>query len=668
MYLWHLKKIRLVLFSVGCYLSVFLIFRSLFFIYFNDYYANLNSGTIIKALYLGLKFDFRLALIICIPILLFSFFPKYNIASNSIIRNLGKAYTILVMALLLFFYICDFIYFAYLGERVNVSALNFLKNPYISGQMVWESYPVVWLLLGFGIVLLFFIKLFKRLYLMLSAKQDSIISKKQYLLAFVLIFLFFALGIFGKVNTLTPLRWSEAYFANNSYVAALGLNPVLFFFDTFKNRKQIYDLNLVKKYYNTVSKYLNVDTPNTNDLNFIRRKEPLFKPAKPVNVVLIMLESLGANRVGILGNKLNPTPHIDAIAKKGWFFPNFYVPASGTSRTVFGKITGIPDVSMVETATRNPLIINQHTIINHFKKHDKYYFLGGSANWANMRGLLTNNIKGLLLFEEGDYKYPRVDVWGISDRDLFKAAHNTFCKQNKDKPFFAIIQTAANHRPFTIPKDDSNFKVKNISEKKVSSHGFLNARQYNAIRLMDFNVGEYLKIAQKAPYFDNTLFLLYGDHNDKSKLSPHMPVDDLLGLTKHHVPFIMYGPEIIKNPEIIKRVTTLMDMLPTAASMAGISYINTTMGRDINRSSTDNYALIFGGDRHNRPLIGVVGDKFYLSMYFDGTNICLHKLKSERPENDVKAFYPEKTKQMTDITRGFFETARYMFYHNEFSF
>ncbi len=48
------------------------------------------------------------------------------------------------------------------------------------------------------------------------------------------------LGLLGRVaNALNlenpvPLRWSDAFFSGNSQVAAVGLNPVLFLYDTLK--------------------------------------------------------------------------------------------------------------------------------------------------------------------------------------------------------------------------------------------------------------------------------------------------------------------------------------------------------------------------------------------------------------------------------------------------
>ena len=116
-------------------------------------------------------------------------------------------------------------------------------------------------------------------------------------------------------------------------------------------------------------------------------------------------------------------------------------------------VTGIPDVApATSTSSRNPAAVDQHTIINDFEGYNKFYFLGGSTSWANIRGLLTNNIQDLHLYEQEDYQAPKVDVWGISDKNLFLEATKVLKRQQG--PFFAVIQTADNHRPYTIPKED----------------------------------------------------------------------------------------------------------------------------------------------------------------------------------------------------------------------
>ncbi len=87
--------------------------------------------------------------------------------------------------------------------------------------------------------------------------------------------------------------------------------------------------------------------------------------------------------------------------EKGIFFDQCFTPSYGTARGVWAVLTGIPDVGQANSTTsRNPAAVNQHTIINDFAGYEKFYFIGGSASWANIRGLLTDNIQGLHLYEQ----------------------------------------------------------------------------------------------------------------------------------------------------------------------------------------------------------------------------------------------------------------------------
>ena len=187
----------------------------------------------------------------------------------------------------------------------------------------------------------------------------------------------------------------------------------------------------------------------------MRRSEPRNRPARRPNVVIVLLESFAAYKTGAFGNPLDPTPRFDALAREGTLYTRFFTPTWGTARSVWATVTGLPDVETHLTATRNPLIVAQHTILNDFAGYEKLYFLGGSLSWANIRGLLAANVEGLRIFEEGSYAAPRVDVWGISDLDLFAEATRVFSATRQ--PFVAIVQTSGSHRPYTIPANRGGF-------------------------------------------------------------------------------------------------------------------------------------------------------------------------------------------------------------------
>ena len=71
------------------------------------------------------------------------------------------------------------------------------------------------------------------------------------------------------------------------------------------------------------------------------------------------MESLGSTHIGAYGNPLNPTPNIDALIKTSRWYSNFNVPVRSTAKSVFTSITGIPDVTAIKTATRNPYLTHQ---------------------------------------------------------------------------------------------------------------------------------------------------------------------------------------------------------------------------------------------------------------------------------------------------------------------
>jgi phosphoglycerol transferase MdoB-like AlkP superfamily enzyme len=292
--------------------------------------------------------------------------------------------------------------------------------------------------------------------------------------------------------------------------------------------------------------------------------------------------------------------------------------------------------------------------------------MGGSAGWANIRGFLQLNIHDLTITELDDLNSPRLDVWGVSDHDLFKESHQIFENLDKKKPFFAIIQTATNHRPYSIPKNVKGFQIKNLSKEQVTPAGFNSVDQYNAMRLLDHAVGEYFSYAKNSNYYDNTIFFLFGDHGTSDPWAEHMPLSDYeLSLRSYHVPLIIYGSGLKEKGVISSDISMLPDLMPTVAGFAGISYHNQTLGHDLMslKDNQESYALIVGKDR-GYPTIGIVGKQYYLTMYHDGTNIKLYDLQSLGSPNDIKGNHPDVTMHYSRLVQALYETSKYMLYHN----
>ena len=658
------RRIQFLFKSIIVYFLLLVLLRIIFYLIFNSESETYTLGNLFKALLIGIRFDLRLAVLVNIPLMIFCAMPFVNIIHSIWMRRISDLYIYLFTGMLLLFYSVDMGHYSYLGRRIDISVLRFLENPQISAQMVWESYPVIIILILLSFIFMGFKLIYDSVPAILLTTPIVKTAKRKFLGFTIgsLIILFSAWGTLKQY----PLRWSDAFFSNNSFISALGLNPILYYNDTRRFARDDYNIDKAKEYHRDIVEFLGIKDQDPGILNYGRYATTLNHPTQPPNIVIIFLESVGANRLSIIGNPLNATPNLDQIIEEGIFFNRFYVPMVGTARSVFTMVTGIPDVARIKTSSRNPRINKQYSIINDFTGYEKHYIMGGSAGWANIRGFLQLNIPDLLITELDDLKSPRLDVWGVSDYDLFKETHQIFENIDPGKPFFAIIQTATNHRPYSIPDNVTRFKVDHLSKEKVNHAGFKSVDQYNAMRLLDHTIGEYFSYAKKSKYFSNTVFFLFGDHGTSDPWAKHMPQSDYeLLLRSYHVPLIIYGPGIIKGGIMRNDIAMLPDLIPTAAGFAGISYHNQTLGRDLMSIADNQEGLALTvGKKHARPTIGVFGNHYYLTMYHDGKDIRLYDLKVTGSPEDIHTEQPEITSKYSRLVQGLYETSKYMLYHN----
>lgn len=636
--------------------------RLIFWFIFNNPADPLPTDNLLYAFYLGTKFDLRLTWYALIPLFLLGGIKWFSPFYNRFTHYFWLIYLVLVASSVLLFYLVDFGHYAYLHRRVDATIIRFLENFDTSAQMVWQSYAVI----PWSLFIIFLIVadayIVNRLMSYFSVRQTAPLMIRHKLWVGPLAFFLFVFGMFGKFSYY-PLRWSDAFFSPHAYAASVASNPVLYFFDTMKNSQITYDENKTREYYDLVSQYLGVDKPDKQALNYTRRVAAQPKFQTPPNVVMVFLESFAAYKTGVFGNPLNPTPHFDKLSNEGVLFTNYFTPHVGTARSVWAAVTGIPDVEVNKTSTRNPLIVDQHTIINNFKGYEKFYFIGGSANWGNIRGVLQHNIKDLQLYEEGSYESPRMDVWGIDDLSLFLEADQVMAKQQK--PFFAIIQTAGNHRPYHIPENNHGFKRVDVEQKSLTKDGFFYADEFNAFRFMDHSIGTFIEEAKKKPYFDNTIFVFYGDHGTTAYAGEHskswLTHTQLSGM---FTPLLIYAPKLLPAQKIDK-VASELDLLPTLAGLTGTQYTNTTLGRDLFDPQFDDRRYAFTITHSRNSELGLLSKDFYYMTLEDGSNPRLFDLNAKKSSDNVLTQHPDTVNSMRELTFGLYETTKYLLHHNK---
>ena len=608
----------------------------------------------LPSFYLGVQYDLRWISILLLPIIVLSLWPRLSPFYSARNKKWWTWYLALVTFVVFFFFAADFGSFSYNHTRLDAGAMNFVEDPGISLRMMWQTYPLFWMILGLMVSVIIFRWMYHKSHWRVITQTDGLkipYRRKHFIIAALLM----AALIYGKL-AMSPLTWKDCFVFQDNFKSYLALNPLQNFFTTLKLRKPEFNEQKARESFPVMAKWMQL--PDAARFGYKRIISPLGSAieSKP-NIVLVMCESFSMYKSSMSGNPLNTTPFFDSISRQGIFFERCFTPHFSTARGLFALITGIPDAQLFKFSTRNPLAIQQNTIIDNFTDYSKHYFLGGDPEFNNFRGLLEN-IDGLKMHTEKDFTSPRINVWGISDKDLFLEANKIFRKQ--DSSFFAIIQTSLNHRPYMIPESDSDFVKEFPSESDLQRYGFESVEEYNTFRYSDYSFRKFMEAAQQEDYFHNTLFVFVGDHGvagDASAIYP--PAWTQQRLTDEHVPLLFYAPYLLspqRRPEVVSQI----DVLPTIAGMLQRPYINNTLGRDLlDPGKKNNYAFI----TNTAGRIGMVTDDYYFTTHLNFPDEQLVPIR-ENATLHSDAQKDSIRNELSQFTNAFFETARYLLMNN----
>jgi phosphoglycerol transferase MdoB-like AlkP superfamily enzyme len=649
------KTILWVINLLGIFLIIFTLFRVAMFVAFKP--KNISFGDVIPSFLMGLRYDLRWIAYILSPIILLSLNPKFSPFYSARTKKWWTWYLAIITFIVFFFFAAGFGSFSYNKTPLDAGAMNFVEDPGISLKMMFQTYPMVWMILGLIAAVLFFRWMYHRSHWQVSSRTDGMkipYRRKYFFVALIILFVF-AWGNFS----FPPLSRNDCFRFNNSFKSYLAINPLQNFFATLKLRNPEFNEKKAKEVFPLMAEWMQL--PDKNNFSYRREIGPRSQAfeSKP-NIVLVQCESFSMYKSTMSGNPLNTTPYFDSICRNGIFFERCFAPHFSTARALFAILSGIPDAQLFKFSSRNPQAISQHTIINHFTEYSKHYFLGGDPEFGNFGGLL-HNIEGLEMHTGKRKDKPELNVWGIGDKDLFLEANEVFRKQQK--PFFAYIQTSGNHRPYdrTIASSDTDFKKMIVPDVELKKYGFESLDEFNAFRYSDYCFKKFLQAAEKQPYFQNTIFVFVGDHGlagNAAAVYPDVWTD--LRLTDEHVPLLFYAPYLL-TPQRRSEVVSQIDILPTIAGMVHQSYVNTSLGRDLlDPAKKNNFAFI----TNTSDAIGMVTDDYFYSRNINSNEEQLRLMRNP-PGNYSKENQDSAKKKLGEFTTAFYETAKYLLMNNK---
>lgn len=295
---------------------------------------------------------------------------------------------------------------------------------------------------------------------------------------------------------------------------------------------------------------------------------------KPKNIVILLMESQGAQFIGTLGGR-PISPEFDKLAMQGWLFENLYATGTRSVRGIEAVTAGFTPTPARATVKLTKSQNGFFTIADLLGRngYKTSFIYGGEKHFDNMASYFYGNGFQTII-DEKDYKNPKFQgTWGMSDEDLFDKANDTFTELVKgNQPFFSLVFTSSHHDPFEFPDG----KIELFDKDKQTRN--------NAAKYADYALGYFFKLAQHSNYWKDTIFLVIADHDSRVAGAELVPINHF------HIPALILGDGI--EPKRDSRLVSQIDMPTTLLSLAGISGDYPMIGYDLTQNDNPNRAFM----------------------------------------------------------------------------
>ena len=487
--------------------------------------------------------------------------------------------TVITIAGLLYLNAAEFFFFEEFDARFNIVAYDYLAYPTEVFVDIWDAYPVMKVLLAavtIGAIGTY----------LLRGRVDrgvtGIVGLRERLVLFVPYAIVLSLAVaFYPTNVLS---WSANRVENE-----LVQNGHSSFFRAARTSDIEYEA-----YYPSGSQQANLDLLEkqlaVDGMGMTRLAEGRIDrrhAARPdglgrLNVVVVASESFGAEFSRLHGSKRNWTPNFDAYARKGLWFANTYASGTRTVRGLEAITASFPPIPTVSILRRpgNQKIATWGRVMNQLGYHSSFLY-GGYGYFDDMNSFYEGN--GFEVLDRKDIANVRfANIWGVSDEDLFDRAIKHYGQEYaKGQPFFSIVMTTSNHKPYTFRPG--------LEKLGIAPEG---GGRKAGVKYADYALGYFLQQAARQPWFDDTLFVVVADHGARVYGKAEIP------LASYEIPLMIYAPKKLA-PRQVDTLTTQIDIAPTVLGLLGLPYDAPFFGVDVLHASPEHRIALFS---HNHDV------------------------------------------------------------------
>ncbi len=521
------------------------------------------TGELCQILLQGVRVDLiQLGLLAIIPVLL-----SPLLASRQLFK-VWRAFTfwwvLLSLVLLVFMEAATPGFILEYDVRPNRIFVEYLKYPHEVFGMLWQGFKIE---LFFGLLMTAIAVVLVRKLLKPWCKTQPAWSNAKLWLIWPLVLV---LTAFAVRSTLTHRPANPALFAitQDSMVNSLILNST---YSVFYAAYSLQHESKSSEMYGKLprEKIFALTGAQDTDIPTLTSLVPSARRDKPLNLVILLQESLGAGFVESLGGK-PVTPNLEKLKSEGIWFTHLYATGTRSVRGIEAVVTGFQPTPADSTVKLGLSQQNFFTLADLLGRQGYLteFIYGGESHFDNMRSFFMGN--GFQqITDQPDFKNPAfVASWGVSDEDLLNKTHEQLMAHHASgKPFFTLAFSSSNHAPFEFPDG----RIELYEQPKATDN--------NAVKYADYAIGEFIKKAKASPYWQDTVFLIVADHDVRVRGESLVPIEHF------HIPALILGGAV--QAKTVDAIASQIDLPVTVLSLMGIEARHPMTGHDLSNIGPD---------------------------------------------------------------------------------
>ncbi|MBR2225911.1 MAG: LTA synthase family protein [Bacteroidales bacterium] len=562
----HFSYLLAVVWNLFLAMAVYTVCRLVFFRLNQPLFPDIEPSRLFSLFRAGWRFDLSAVLFTNTPYLLLMLIP-FRFREKKGYRLAAKGLYVVPNFLAYAIDLADAVYFPFTSRRTTCTVFQEFGGDDNLGKIFLQEAATHWylVLLGLGI-----------LFLLIKAYREPAVSEKRYgwsgYLLHTALFVAALYPVVGGMRggfgpTIRPIGINDAnLYIEKPIESALVLNTAFSMYKTI-DENRLKEVDWFQDEKELEAAFNPVIRPQTTG------------PMNKKNVVILILESFSASYSGYLteiqgGRREGYMPFLDSLMQESLVFRHSFANGRLSIDALPSVMCGIP--ALVESFTLTPYANNDvrglarelgecgYSSAFYHGAQRNSLALAGFAHKAGFQQEFSRESYG----NEADFD----GTWGIWDEPFLQYFKDGIGKL--PEPFLATVFTLSSHHPFAVPEQYEG----------VFEPGTMPI--HRCIRYSDHAIRRFFEEARKQPWYENTLFVITGDHTSRTDAPEYLTLNGVFT-----IPILFYTPDgSLKG--LREGIAMQLDIKPTVLSYLGYDKPSVSFGCDLlSTADEDTYAI-----------------------------------------------------------------------------